>query len=107
MADQSQTLAQQNSAETAPHLETPNIVTWIDIYERRNAEIHAADAKYNFDSPPEMIAAYQEFKEKLRHLIAEHRDAGKEPHEVEWPAHPDAVWQPSRPDPTAPSSAPL
>jgi hypothetical protein len=107
MADQAQTLAPTISEDGAQHLENPTLALWADVYERRNAEIHSADGKYNFDSPPEMIAAYQEFKEKLRNIIAEHKAAGKGPHEVEWPEHPDARWQPSRPDPTALSSAPL
>lgn len=79
-----------------PHLDGTPEVTWDDIKVKRFADLLQADREYNFDSPEEMIADYQAYKQTLRDIISNAKAEGKEPWEVarDWPDSPSEKWQP-------------
>jgi hypothetical protein len=69
-----------------------NIITWDQVRSYRNELLIAAESCYNFDSPENMLTAWQEYKQDLRDLPNKYKDL-EDLRLIEWPQRPTNYFQ--------------
>jgi Phage tail assembly chaperone protein len=62
--------------------------TWDDVRKFRDEHLYAVERKYRFDSPPEMIKAYQDYKQQLRDIPQKYADL-EDLRQIVWPELPN------------------
>ena len=74
-----------NNEEIPPPAYQP---TWDDIRKQRNDMLLHAELEYNFDSPDEIINAWQAYKQELRDIPETYKDL-EDLSQIGWPPKPN------------------
>ena len=63
------------------------IPTWVDIREKRDQMLLEAERGYNFDTPEEVLALWQAYKQQLRDIPTTYADL-EDLTQIKWPDDP-------------------